>query len=283
MNRGQLQTKLQSTTKLPTLPAIALEVNRLLLDCEAPMEPLVALLQKDQALTMKILRLVNSSFYGFKNKIQGLGHAVTLLGYNTIRNAVVAVSVMDTLALKNELKGFEIDSFWTHSVRVAVASRYLALKTRLAPAEDAFTSGLLHDIGKVVLAIFCPQELVGILETARDDGLIFYAAERKLDSWPHSQIGAFLAQRWMLPDTLVQPIGHHHGGTDHGVQDPLSSVVAIGNSLVHMMSGEAGYGLALDGRPPEIQKPVTGVLGNPEWFGQIKQEMDNACQFFKQG
>jgi len=283
MNRGQLQNKLQSTTKLPTLPVVALEVNRLLLDYEAPMEPLVELLQKDQALIMKILRLVNSSFYGFKNKIQSLGHAVTLLGYNTIRNAVVAVSVMDTLALKNELKGFEIDSFWTHSVCVAVAGRFLALKTHLAPAEDAFTAGLLHDIGKVVLAIFCPRELVVILERARDAGLTFYGAERQLDSWPHNQIGAFLAQRWMLPDGLVKPIKCHHGTADQLALDPLTTVVALGNNLVHMMNGGAGYALALDEYTPEIQKVIADALSHPDWLKQLKQEMESACQFFKQG
>jgi putative nucleotidyltransferase with HDIG domain len=283
MNRGQLQNKLQSTSKMPTLPVIALEINRLLLDFEAPMEPLVALLQKDQALIMKILRLVNSSFYGFKNKIQSLNHAVTLLGYNTIRNAVVAVSVMDTLALKNELKGFEIDTFWTHSVRVGVAGRYLALKTRLAPAEDAFTAGLLHDIGKVVLAMFCPEALLTILETAKSEGLTFYQAERKLDSWPHNQIGAFLAQRWMLPEALVKPIQQHHAAAERAAHEPLSTLVALANSLVHMMAGEAGYSLALDEHTPEIQKAMAGTLGRPESLGELKQEMDGACDFFKQG
>jgi putative nucleotidyltransferase with HDIG domain len=283
MNRGQLQNKLQNTSNLPTLPLIALEVNRLLLNYEAPMEPLVALLQKDPALIMRILRLVNSSFYGFKSKIQSLNHAVTLLGYNTVRNAVVAVSVIDTLALKQKLKGFDINEFWSHSVRVGVLSRFLAVKTRLGPAEDAFTAGLLHDIGKVVLANFCPEHLAAILETAQIEKLSFHAAEQRLDSWPHHQIGAFLAQRWMLPEALAKPIQRHHVQVEQATEDPLCLLVSVSNRLDHMMHGHSGYSLDLAQKPPEFQKLLTEALGHGEWILQVKQEMDAACQFFKQG
>jgi HD-like signal output (HDOD) protein len=146
--------KIEKINNLPTLPSIALAVNKRLKDYDAPMEDLVALLEKDQSMVMKILRLVNSSFFGLKSTVKSVGHAVTLLGYNTVQNAVVTVSVIESLTLKNKIQDFEIDDFWKHSISVAVMSKFIAAHTRLASPEDAFTSGLLHDIGKIIWANF---------------------------------------------------------------------------------------------------------------------------------
>lgn len=286
MNRSQLLKKMQSINNLPTIPIIALEVNRLLKDFESPVDELVQLLEKDQSLVVKILRLVNSSFYGFKSKVKSLRHSVTLLGYNTVRNAVVTVTVIDALSLKKELKGFEIGAFWRHSIQVAAMSRYLAAKTRLAACEDAFTAGLLHDIGKVVLASFFSDELARILSTAADQQTTFFDAEHKLDCTPHTLIGSYLAQRWMLPEDLANSIQYHHSDVNRSSQSQLIALVNIGNRLVHMMAGDAGYSLNPD-HQQEGESSLHAIMNcmknETNWLPQVKKDMDAACEFFSKG
>jgi putative nucleotidyltransferase with HDIG domain len=282
MNRHQMLKKIDTITNMPTLPAIAMQVNRLLQDYDSPLERLVGLLEKDQSLVLRILRLVNSSFFGFQSKVNSVRHAVALLGYNTVRNAVVTVAVIDTLALKKNLNGFEITAFWEHSTQVAVTSRFLAVHTRLAAVEDAFTAGLLHDIGKIVLANYFPDELSRILEAQKTDDLTFLQAEQQLDSCPHALIGSLLAGRWMLPETLVDAIGHHHGGDSRSGSARLSILVRVADSFTHIMNGRANGFPPLEQVPTDIKEVLTKTIKQAqEWYPQLKQDILAACSFLK--
>lgn len=283
MNRSEMLRKIQSIDNLPTLPHIALTVNRMLQDEESPMEQLVAVLEKDQSLVVKLLRLVNSSFFGFKSKVQSVRHAVTLLGFNTVQNAVITISVMDTLKLKHDLKGFEVDLFWQHAVHVAVLSKHLAAKTRAAPAEEVFTAGLLHDIGKVVLVNFFPEQLTAVLEKVQKEGVRFAVAEQGLEIASHSQVGSVLAQRWMLPEPLVNTIKWHHSGIQRSAQSVPAAIVEISDTIVQIMAGAPGYALKLDGLADAIKVPLVAYFkSDPQWYQTVKGEMNRACDFFKQ-
>lgn len=285
MDYSQALKKVQSIQNLPPLPTIALEVNRLLQDMETAVDQLVQLIEKDQALVMKLLKLVNSSFYGFKNKVNNLRHAVTLMGYNTIQNAVVALSVMEALKFDNHLKNFKVDDFWQHAIRVAVMSRYLAARTRLVPVEEAFTAGLIHDIGKVVLVNYFPRELVAVLLEMNTAGESFCQAETRLAVCPHSLLGSYLAQRWMLPQSLVYAIYGHHGiEGDIGDHHALIAAVGLANTLVHMMDEDAGYHLPTEQQDDKTTRLMMEVLrGDDQWWPDVKKGMDVACSFFEQG
>lgn len=283
MNRSQIVTKIEKVTNLPTLPTIALAVNKLLKDYDSPMEDLVALLEKDQSMVMKILRLVNSSFFGFKSKVKSVGHAVTLLGYNTIQNAVITVSVIEALTLQNKIDSFEIDDFWKHSISVAVMSKYMAIHTKLSPPEDAFTSGLLHDIGKIIWANFFPDELVHILQEIEKNEVTFYDAEKALDLPTHSKLGSVLAKRWMLPTAMVESIKYHHSEKNGISNGHLTDVVRMSDRIIHMMEGDHGYHLDLESFERDVKASAMKFFqNNPEWFKSISSEMTKACEFLKQ-
>ena len=285
MNRSQALEKLQTIQNLPALPSIVLEVNRLLQDVDASIDQLVKMLEKEQSLVMKLLKLVNSSFYGFKNKVNSLRHAVTLMGYNTIQNAVVTIAIVDALQFTKNLNNFKIDLFWQHAIRVAVMNRYLAARTRLVPVEEAFTAGLIHDIGKVVLVNFFPQDLMTVLREIQTANISFCQAETKLAICPHSIIGSYLARRWMLPESLVEAIGHHHDmGSAEKPQEALTAMVGFSNSLVHIMDEDAGYHLPTLQGHEGIRDLIIDVLrdGN-QWLVDIRGEMDAACSFFNKG
>lgn len=284
MNRHQMLKKIDAINDLPTLPTIAMEVNQLLQDVNTPIEKLVELLERDQSMVLKILRLVNSSFYGFKSRINNLRHAVALMGYGTVQNAVVTVAVIDCLKTKHTLKGFDISLFWTHSIGVAVLCRHLAACTKLAAPEEAFTAGLVHDIGKVVLVNHFPEVLISLYEASTADGIGFYAAEKAGDTYPHNLIGGNLARRWMLPEPLYLSIRHHHGGTAQTRNAELSNLVAVSDTIVNVMHNRPGYRLGPDAIPKAVRDPVTAVLkDSASWFPDIKQKMAAACEFFNKG
>lgn len=283
MDRSQILAKIEKVNNLPTLPSIALAVNKLLKDYDSPMEDLVALLEKDQSMVMKILRLVNSSFFGFKSKVKSVGHAVTLLGYNTVQNAVVTVSVIEALTLNNKIDGFEIDDFWKHSISVAAMSKFLSIHTKLCSPEDAFTSGLLHDIGKIIWANFFPDELVRILQETRKNKATFFDTEKALNLPTHSLLGSVLAKRWMLPSAMVESIKYHHSGKNGKTDGHLTDIVRMSDRILHMMKGDNGHRLDLETFEPDVKEPAMKFFqNNPEWFKTISSEMIKACEFLKQ-
>jgi HD-like signal output (HDOD) protein len=283
MDRSQIVAKIENVKNLPTLPSIALAVNKLLKDYDSPMEDLVALLEKDQSMVMKILRLVNSSFFGFKSKVKSVGHAVTLMGYNTIQNAVITVSVIEALTLKNKIDRFEIDDFWRHSIRVAVMSKFIAMHTKLSSPEDAFTSGLLHDIGKIIWANFFPDELVCILQEVGKNNVTFIDAEKALDLPTHSILGSVLATHWMLPAAMVESIKYHHSGKNGMSNGHLKDVVRLSDRIVHMMEGDNGHHLELESFDRDVQDPAIKFFqNNPDWLKTISGEMTKACEFLEQ-
>jgi putative nucleotidyltransferase with HDIG domain len=280
MNRHQMQQTINNIDDLPTLPAVAMAVNRMLQDVNAPIEKMVAMLEKDQSLALRLLRLVNSSFYGFKSRITSLRHAVTLMGYNTVQHAVVTVSVIDCLKISSTLDGFQASFFWTHSIGVAVLCRYLAARTKLAEPEEAFTAGLVHDIGKVVLASHFTDEFTALMDKVSADGITFYTSEKCCDTYPHNLIGAHLAKRWMLPDILQTAIRHHHGGHAGSPQKPLVDLVVVADTLMNVLDNAAGHHFKQDFVPETVREPVMEALKNrASWFPQVKRELDAACEF----
>ena len=280
MNRHQMIKEIEGLRGLPTLPTVAMEVNRMLKDMETPIEKLVALLEKDQAMALKILRLVNSSFYGFKSKISSLRHAITLMGYNTVQNAVVVVSVIDSLSVSGKLKGFDITNFWPHSIRVAVMSRHLACLSKLSVPEDAFTAGLIHDIGKVVLVNHFPEVFVTVMESTAADGISFFDSEKKHGTYAHNLVGNVLAMKWMLPESLASAIRFHHNDTGRDVE-ALTGLVTVADTLVNLMDGMKGHRLQPEMIPTVVRDPINKILkDSSRWYPTVNREMATACDFF---
>jgi putative nucleotidyltransferase with HDIG domain len=280
MKRHQMQQALSKIEELPTLPAVAMSVNRMLQDVNTPIEKMVSMLEKDQSLSLRLLRLVNSSFYGFKSRITSLRHAITLMGYSTVQHAVVTISVIDCLKISAALNGFNASEFWTHSIGVAVMCRYLATRTKLAEPEEAFTAGLVHDIGKVVLVNHFMDELIALMTSVSAEKITFYESEKKYDTYPHNLIGGHLAKRWMLPEALQAAIRYHHGGQTVSTDNPLVNLVTVADLLINTVDNVAGHQFKRDDIPVSIREPVVDALKyRARWFPLVKEEVAAACDF----
>jgi putative nucleotidyltransferase with HDIG domain len=205
---------------LPTLPPVLTVVNRLLADPNAPLKDVAKALSSDEGLTSRVLRLVNSAYYGLPRRISTVPLAITILGAKSVKNQVVNIAFAD---LMNSLGGGrkEYAILWRHAVRTAAWAKSLAAKFGNADEEEAFTAGLVHDIGKAVSLRLKPCDYGKIVvETARS-GTDLKGVEEQVIGFDHARIGAWAAERWKLPLTLVGSIRWHHEPEEVRGEDPV--------------------------------------------------------------
>ncbi len=281
MDKEAFLRKLNGISDLPTLPVVALKVNNMLKDYDVPIKLLSETIEKDQAMVSKILKLVNSAFYGLQSKINTISHAVTVLGFNTIRNAIVSVAVINAFSGKDIFEQFDITDFWKHSVATAVTGRHLAEKTRFAPPDQAFVAGILHDVGKVVLAQYFKELFAEVWTAMRQQGLSFCEAEKISLPTGHAQVGGGLAKKWQLPASLIEPIMYHHTGNNSAINPKLLMVIHASDCIANNYNNGLQHSLDRWGINPDAAKTMADQLETlPDWFPAVENEIKEACEFF---
>lgn len=228
---------------LPALPLVVTQVIHLTEDPDSTAQDLNAVISRDQALTAKVLRLANSAYYGFPRRIGTVTEAVILLGFNTIRNLVLAASVSNVL--QREAPGYQLarGELWRHSLASAMAARLLARKARFRAAEEAFVAGLLHDIGKLVLSHYVGQAYQEIIGEVTNKGLPFMEAEQRALGYDHAQVGGLVAEKWNLPGQLSEAIRCHHQPRLATLNPSLTAFTHAADALALML----GVGVGVDG------------------------------------
>jgi len=273
----QLMRKINEIQELPTLSTVFAQVLSLLQDINTPAEELARVIEKDQAMVPKLLKLVNSSFFGFADKVSSVQHAIMLLGFSTVRNAVLSVEVINALKLRRKIQDFDITRFWRHAIAVAVIGRHLDEMTGKQYREDAFAGGLIHDIGKIVMAYYFIDRFEATWKSMHRDNLYFWEAERLHFPIDHAAIGAQLAKRWNLPDRLKNVVAHHHTGITRGDEDNLVLIVHAADALANQYMDEE-----MQDRQWPILEEARKLLARQidsveEWMPEIKEEILSAC------
>lgn len=200
---------LEKLDSIPTLPSVAVRVNELINDPHSSSSDIAALLKKDQVLTAKILKLANSSYYSIPGGVSDVQRALAFLGFNTLAQLVLGISVI-SLFQKIEAEDFSMLDFWKHALATAIGSEILAKRLKYPKPEEAFTCGLLHDIGKLVLHEIDPARLKSVVATAREKNTGFYEVETEMDLPGHCYLGEVIATKWGLPQIIRQAIHFHH-------------------------------------------------------------------------
>jgi len=207
---------------LPTLPAVALKLLKLTEDKSVSVDEIAGCVQNDPALTTKILRTVNSSYYGLAQPCPTISRAIAYLGIKTVKSLVLSFSVVELSKQAHE--GFELEDFWRRSLYAAAATRRIAERTGTCDAEGAFTAALMQDVGMFAIhAAACSPYRYILLQTARDHGRLA-TLERSMFGIDHAEVGAALAERWRLPPEMVEAIRYHH---DHQQAQYLELVCAV--------------------------------------------------------
>jgi two-component system, cell cycle response regulator len=232
-----------SLDRLPTLPAVSVKVNALLRSPSAGAGELARVIENDQSITASLLALANSAFYALPRKVVSVKEAISFIGFGAVTQIVLGLGALNTFRKLNS-KGFDREQFWLHCVGVAVLSRSLAKASRYPRPDDAFTAGLLHDIGKVALDAASPESFASALAETKTSGGPFYLAERKVLGVDHGTIGEWVTRNWELPLLIVVSARYHHdepkGRT--GLQqanDPCVDLVRVADWLV--VTSEIGF------------------------------------------
>jgi len=263
---------------LPPLPAVAARVMSMAEDDKTSAMDMAQVLSTDQALTAKLIRVSNSAYYGFARRISTVREAVVMLGFKQVRQVAVGASMMNAFK-QSRVKGspFDIDLFWGHSVAVAVAAEQLAKKTHAAKAEDAFTAGILHDIGRLVLWQTMPDEFLAAVALARGGSLPLHEAELHTTGYAHDEIGHALGERWKFPGHLIDAVKCHHDLSLNPQEDGLSGVIAQANRLMNHYGLYCGYDL-----PDGELEPLPIDLGEVELAcGGVDRILDRAFSFIE--
>ena len=244
--------------RLPSIPALYVQIVEKLQDPEISVDEIGEIVAKDMAMTAKILKLVNSAFFGLGRQISSPGEAVSYLGMETIKSLVLSIHAFSQFA-SAKLGRFSIDSLWVHSQQTAGLAKEIA---RLEDAEhklldDSFVAGLLHDTGRLVLASNFPDEYDQVLQTAQTGSLALLAAEEHTFGANHAEVGGYLLGLWGLPVPVVEAIAlhHHPARCPHLAFSPLTAVHAA-NSLVNLQQGGLESPLA-----EELDLMYLGKLG----------------------
>ncbi len=234
------QTLEKKLADLPPLPAVVMRIMQTVNDPDTSAEDLNKLISMDQGLSSKVLRIVNSSYYGFPKRISTITHAVVILGFNTVRNLVLGVSAFGLLGQKSMPYGLNRGKFWEHSIATAVAGgvvgRKRLPKMRTAP-DDAFVGGLLHDLGALFLDSYFPVQYAVSMAYAARERQTSREAENMVLGIDHAIVGRCIAEYWNFPPHLVAMMGSHHSPTRETENFDLTALVHIGNWL----AWECGY------------------------------------------
>ena len=201
----------QFVTDLPTLPVIFQELFTRMQDPDTQVSELAEVITRDQALTAKILKLVNSAFYGRATQISTISRAVIIMGFQAVRSAALAVSVFERFKdLKTGGTEFTLDGFWRHSIGVSCLAKQAALVLDVGEPEDAFVAGLLHDVGKLVMVQHFPDDVEDLTRAAKEQQLTWRQCEEMLFPIRHDGIGRALFRAWSFPAGVVEAVACHH-------------------------------------------------------------------------
>ncbi len=229
--------------EIPVIPAAALQLLSSVDDPNVGSLDIAKIISTDQSLTAKVLKLANSSYYGMQGKVTRLTEAVMILGTKNVRNLAILASADDLLNIS--LRGYRLGSrqLWTHSFSVGVGCRLIAEVANLKDVDIAFTSGLLHDIGKLVMSVTLDKELKKVFDMIRKDSIPFNIAEKEVLGFDHTEIGEALAQKWNLPQVICDVVRYHHNPNDCKPSNVFVDCAHVANYLTMTM----GFGLGIDG------------------------------------
>jgi len=225
---------------IPPMPQVAMRLMEAVNDPSCGASTLTQIISADQGLASQVLKIANSAFYGCPREVPNLTLAIVVLGFRKIKNLVISMSTKNIYAQSPNSK-----KLWEHSLAVGYTSHIVANFMMISQIEDIFISGLLHDIGKVVLDNHCPEKYKMVSERKFESAHGYRDYEQELFGFAHDEVGALLVRNWNLPACLEQVIQYHHSQTipaDVISKDVLRllDVVRLSDIMCHQLRSEHG-------------------------------------------
>lgn len=241
MNEQELQARRKKTEmvlaniyNLPAMSGIMVEVSKLLDDPATSTQRLSSMIGKDQGLATKILSIANSPLYGLPRKVSTIDFAILIIGYQDVKNIVVALSMIESFKNKTD-KNLNQREFWLHSIVTGNASRRIAEDLGYRISGECFVAGLLHDLGIPVMHKYFHSIFEDIISKARQNGSLYLEHETEMLGYNHEEIGSYLANKWNLPQNLCEAIKYHHTPNKSDNNKVMTSIVHLADYMTQKL------------------------------------------------
>ena len=235
-----LYEKIQNGVQdLPTLPTVYSALSDAMAKPSSTAEEIAEIVSADQASAFRVLKVVNSAFYGFPGRIDSISRAVVILGFDEIRNLILATSVMDIFGKRDSALDFRPGDFWAHSIAVGLLTRMIGQAAGVVAQENLFVAGVVHDIGKLAFFELAEEEFARALSYAAERNCPIRDAEQEVLGLDHAQAGMLLAEQWRLPLSLKNAIRFHHEGRVANKPDAVVGAVHVADFVARAL--EMGY------------------------------------------
>ncbi len=231
---------LTNIRNLPSLPAIIFEVSKMLNNSQTSASDLGKIIGKDQGLVAKILTVANSPLYGLPRRVATVEFAIVILGFDHIKNIVMAISMIEAFKGKDK-SNWDNKSYWNHTLFTATAAKGIADELGYSKSGEVFTAALLHDLGISVIQRYFNVEFNNICRLVDEQQMRYLIAEEKTLGITHQEIGKFLIDRWNLPEALGETIATHHQPSKAENNTVLSSIVHLADYMTQRIGAGCFY------------------------------------------
>jgi len=254
----EIEELFQSEVEIPTLPEVYYDFKEAMEDPDGSFDEISAIISTDTGLSVRLLKIVNSAFYAFPSQIETISHAISVVGLEQLNNLVFSTVVMD------RFKGIpdsviNMESFWKHSIACGLAARVIASHRKEANTERFFVAGMLHDIGRLVLALSAPFSILSVFMRCKSDQSPLHEAEKNVLGFSHTDVGQLLLKNWKLPDFHQKIVANHH--QEDSSFDLESGILNVADDIANDLKlGDSGEGVF----PPPLDLELWEKLQLPE-------------------
>ena len=278
----EIQELFQGEVEIPTLPEVYYNFKEAMENPDGSFDEISEIISTDTGLTVRLLKIVNSAFYAFPSQIETISHAISVVGLEQLNNLVLSTVVMDRF--KNIPDSvINMESFWKHSIACGLAARVIASQRKEINTERFFVAGMLHDIGRLVLAMSAPFSILSVFMRCKSEEIPLHDAEKNILGFSHTDVGQLLLKNWKLPVFHQNIVGNHHqSGSSIDLESGILNVADhIANDLKF---GDSGEGLS----PPPLDLELWEKLQLPEGTNienikaEVEQLYNSTSQVFLQ-
>ncbi len=273
----------QLVDKMPAFPSSVNQILKLTSDVNSSPKELITVIEHDPVLTIKILKLVNSAYFGLSREVTSIKKSVVYIGLNSIKNISISIAAIGVLPTKSA-SGFSLSDFLVHSLTTAAVAKLLAKSKGVPETElgDYFVASLLHDIGQLALAQFFPIQFAQAYQHSNEEELLMHDTEKEFIGEDHAMVGSLLAEKWNLPENLIHCIRYHHRLNELEDTNILEKSIFVANQVSKLLTDENKRVSQIEVLPDYIQNwlgiPLEDVA---ESFPDLEEEIAKTRMFIK--
>jgi len=245
----EIQDLFNTDVQIPSLPDVYYNFKQAMDDPEGSFDEISNIIATDPGLSLRLLRIVNSAYFGFPSQIETISHAIGVVGLEQLNNLVISTVIMERFKCIPD-SVINMESFWKHSLACGLAAKIISSHSDEVNTEKFFVAGMLHDIGRLILAMTAPFNILSAFKRCKSENIPLYESEKDILGFTHADIGKHLLKAWDLPVFLQETVGNHHQPGKNPDFAKEASIVHVADHIVNVMklgdSGECPFPSPMD-------------------------------------